>query len=198
MVRQTESSSLNEPLKAPRRRSNANGASLMRMRLESGNAYTDLFLIEGEQFSEAFDNGYEAKFIAGEDNTVKFYAMNGEEKMAVLATDALEGTQVGFVPGKGTAYTISFSCDGMGYYLNDLKLMTSTLINEEATYSFTFEEGDANRFYISRTPIEAPQTPTGVDNTHSGEVKAQKFIYNGKMYIMINGRVYSADGQIVK
>ena len=198
MVRQMESSSLNEPLKAPRRRSNANGASLMRMRLESGNAYTDLFLIEGEQFSEAFDNGYEAKFIAGEDNTVQFYAMNGEEKMAVLATDALEGTQVGFVPGKGTAYTISFSGDGMGYYLNDLKLMTSTLINEEATYSFTFEEGDANRFYISRTPIEAPQTPTGVDNTHSGEVKAQKFIYNGKMYIMINGRVYSADGQIVK
>lgn len=199
MVRETESSSLNEPLKAPSRRSNANGASLMRIRLESGLAHTDLFLIEGGQFSEAFDNGYEAKFIAGEDNTVQFYAMNSEEKMAVLATDALEGTPVGFVPGKGTAYTISFSGDGMGYYLNDVKTQTSTLISEENTYSFEYEAGDdANRFYISATPFEAPSVTTGVTNLDAAAPKAQKIIYNDKMYIMVNGRVYSAEGQMVK
>ena len=191
-----DNQTLTEPLRAPK--ASHEGIELMRIRVADSNAHADLYLFEGSTFSDEFDNGWEAAFMDGDGPSAQLYADVALGRMAVVATDELEGTFLGFVPGQETTYTFSFGGAGMGYYLNDLKLMTSTLINEEATYSFTFEEGDANRFYISRTPIEAPQTPTGVDNTHSGEVKAQKFIYNDKMYIMINGRVYSAEGQIVK
>lgn len=191
-----DNQTLTEPLRAPK--ASHEGIELMRIRVAESNAHADLYLFEGSTFSDEFDNGWEAAFMDGDGPSAQLYADVALGRMAVVATDELEGTFLGFVPGQETTYTFSFGGAGMGYYLNDLKLMTSTLINEEATYSFTFGEGDANRFYISRTPIEAPQTPTGVDNTHSGEVKAQKFIYNDKMYIMINGRVYSAEGQIVK
>jgi hypothetical protein len=134
----------------------------------------------------------------GDEGTTKLYADVALGRMAVVATDELEGTLLGFAPGKEMDYTFSFGGEGMGYYLNDLKLKTSTLISEESTYSFTYADGDTNRFYISRTPIDAPQTSTGVDNTGNGEVKARKFIYRDKMYILINGRVYSVDGALVK
>ena len=155
-------------------------------------------MFEGERFSDEFDNGWEAAYKDGDDGTTKLYADVALGRMAVVATDELEGTLLGFAPGKETEYTFTFGGEGMGYYLNDLKLKKSTPISEGETYSFTYEEGDTNRFYISRTPIDAPQTPTGVENTHGDAVKARKFIYNDKLYIMLNGRVYSAEGQIVK
>ncbi len=193
-----DNQTLTEPLRAPRKVADHAGIELMRIRVAESNAHADLYLFEGSTFSDEFDNGWEAAFMDGDGPSAQLYADVALGRMAVVATDELEGTFLGFVPGQETTYTFSFGGAGMGYYLNDLKLKTSTLINAENSYTFTFEEGDANRFYISSTPIEAPQTPTGVDNTHSGEVKAQKFIYNDKMYIMINGRIYSAEGQIVK
>ena len=193
-----DNKSLTEPLHAPRRVADHAGIELMRIRVADSKTHTDLHLFEGERFSDEFDNGWEAAYMDGDDGTTKLYADVALGRMAVVATDVLEGTLLGFAPGKETEYTFTFGGEGMGYYLNDLKLKTSTLISEEATYSFTYEEGDTNRFYISRTPIDAPQTPTGVENTHSGTVKAHKFIYNDKLYIMLNGRVYSAEGQIVK
>lgn len=193
-----DNKSLTEPLHAPRRVADHAGIELMRIRVADSQTRTDLHLFEGERFSDEFDNGWEAAYMDGDDGTTKLYADVALGRMAVVATDELEGTLLGFAPGKETEYTFTFGGEGMGYYLNDLKLKTSTLISEEATYSFTYEEDDTNRFYISRTPIDAPQTPTGVENTHSGTVKAHKFIYNDKLYIMLNGRVYSAEGQIVK
>ena len=200
-VRSTATANLNEKLRAPGRRTahQQNEFMGMRMRVTDSQTHTDLYLFEGERFSDYYDNGWEAKFMSGDGRSAQFYAMNGDEKMAVLATNDLEGTPVCFTPGNESNYTISFFGDENGYYLNDIKLQNSVRISEGETYTFTYEEGDAaNRFYISRTPIDAPQTSTGVDNTGSGEVKARKFIYRDKMYILINGRVYSADGALVK
>jgi hypothetical protein len=129
----------------------------------------------------------------------QFYAMGVKGKMAVLATDELEGTVVGFEPGKETAYTISFSGAGNGYYLNDVKTQASTLIIDGEVYSFEYEAGDdANRFYISRTPLGAPAITTGINNPDAAAPKVLKVIYNDKLYIIRGGKVYSADGQVVK
>ena len=193
-----DNQTLSEKLHAPRRVADHAGIELMRIRVADSKTHTDLHLFEGERFSDEFDNGWEAAYMDGDDGTTKLYADVALGRMAVVATDELEGTLLGFAPGKETEYTFTFGGEGMGYYLNDLKLKKSTPISEGETYSFTYEEGDTNRFYISRTRIDAPQTPTGVENTHSGTVKAHKFIYNDKLYIMLNGRVYSAEGQIVK
>jgi hypothetical protein len=192
---------LNEPMRSPRRSAAKQIEATMRVRVSGESTHTDVYLLKDARFSDGFDNGWDGHYLSGDDRSAQLYAISEEEgKLAFLAQPEIEGTQLGFAPSKhGNEYTFSFSYDGdEEYYLNDIKLKTSTLISEDATYSFTYGDGDTNRFYISRTPIDAPQTSTGVDNTGSGEVKARKFIYRDKMYIMINGRVYSADGALVK
>ena len=190
---------LNAKLRAPGRRMAANEVTMTNIRVADSKTHTDLSLFEGDRFSEAFDNGWEAEYMSGDGRSAKLYAETEAGQMAVAAMYDYEGTVVGFAPGKETEYTFSFMGEDNGYYLNDIKLQNSVRISEGETYTFTYEEGDTeNRFYISRTPIDAPQISTGVDNTGSGEVKARKFIYRDKMYILINGRVYSADGALVK
>lgn len=192
-----DNKTLTEPLHTPRRNADHASIELMRIRVADSKSHTDLHLFEGERFSDEFDNGWEAAYMDGDDGTTKLYADVALGRMAVLATDLLEGTILGFAPGQEMDYTFSFGGAGMGYYLNDLKLKVATPINEAETYTFTFEEGDTNRFYISKTRIDAPEIATGVDNTSDG-VKAQKILYNDKLYIIVNGRVYSAIGGVVR
>ncbi len=199
MVRTTPNGELNRPLKAPRRAPLSDDAiSLLKLRVEDSSTHTDLYLFEGNRFSDSYDNGWEAKQMGG-DGCMQLYAQNEADKMAVLATDELEGTVVGFEPGKETGYTISFSGEGNGYYLNDIKLRNSVRISEGETYTFTYEEGDAaNRFYISRTAINAPAVATGMENLDAAAPRVQKIIYNDKLYIIRGGRLYDATGKVVK
>lgn len=196
-VRSTASAQLNQPLRAPKREAEAEGIDLMRIRVADSKTHTDLYLFEGEQFSEAFDNGWEAKYMSGDGRSAKLYAETTIGQLAVAAQPEYEGTVLGFAPGQETEYIFTFSGPDKEYYLNDLRLKKSTLISEGESYLFTFEEGDTNRFYISKTRIDAPAIATGTENTADG-AKARKVIVNDKLYIIRNGRVYSAEGIIVK
>ena len=196
MVR-TNKTNYNEKLHAPQRFADEPAVTLTRLRVADTQTHTDLYLFEGEQFSDAFDNGWEAAYMEGDGRSAKLCAETEIGQMAVAALEEIEGTVLNFAPGQEMTYTFTFSGAEKGYYLNDLKLRTATLINEENNYEFTYEEGDANRFYISRTPINSPAINTGVGNTDDG-IKARKILYNNKLYILLNGRVYSAEGAIVK
>ena len=198
-VRSTADAQLNQYLRAPKRRSEAetDGIDLIRIRVADSKTHTDLYLFEGEQFTEEFDNGWEAKYMSGDGRSAKLYAESTIGQLAVAAQPEYEGTVLGFAPGQETEYTFTFSGPNKDYYLNDLKLKKSTLISEDESYFFTFEEGDTNRFYISKTRIDAPAVATGTENTADG-MKAKKVLVNDKLYIILNGKVYSAEGMIVK
>ena len=192
------STDLTAKLRAPQRRAAHDGVELMRIRVADSKTHTDLYLFEGDQFSDAFDNGWEANYRVGTNESAKLYARVATGVMSVAAMSDLEGTPIYFIPGQETEYTFTFGGNGMGYYLNDLKLQQSTLISEGAEYSFTYEKGDAAaRFMISATPYESPQVTTGVENVQT-EDKPRKILYNNKLYIIYNGHVYSAEGAIVK
>jgi hypothetical protein len=189
---------MNVPLRAPKRNVGAQDITLTRMRVEDSNTHTDMYLFEGERFNEEFDNGWEAVYMPGNGSSAQFYALNGEDKMAVMATNELEGTYVGFAPGKESNYTISFFGGEGIYYLNDLKEEKSTLIEHGNTYSFTYEEGDMpQRFLISTTPFGIPSVTTGVGTVEAQE-KVQKVIYNDHVYIIRAGRVYDIVGKEVR
>ena len=192
------STDLTAKLRAPQRRAAHDGVELMRIRVADSKTHTDLYLFEGDQFSDAFDNGWEANYRVGTNESAKLYARVATGVMAVAAMSDLEGTPIYFIPGQETEYTFTFGGNGMGYYLNDLKLQQSTLISEGAEYSFTYEKGDAAaRFMISATPYESPQVTTGTENVQT-EDKPRKILYNNKLYIIYNGHVYSAEGAIVR
>ena len=190
---------LNTPLRAPSRRAKKDIEAIMRVRVSGETTHTDVWLQQDEHFSEDFDNGWEATYVECDNRSSQLYANSELGKMAFLALPDLEGTFLGFAPSRdGNEYLFTFRYVGNEeFYLNDLKLKQSTLISEENSYLFTYEEGDENRFYISRTPLTSPQTPTGVDNTKVTP-KAQKFIYQDKLYILRNGVLYDATGKVVK
>ena len=185
----------NAPLKAPQRLTSEVQEPIT-VYVSGNEMQTRIRLFEdATRFSDEFDNGWEALYMEGYGYAGEMYAM-GTDKMNVLATNNLEGTVVGFVPGQAENYTISFAGDGKGYYLNDIKMEEATLIDEGNTYEFTSDEKtNSARFVISKTPIA--KTPTSVDNINDG-VKARKQMINGALYIIRDGRIYNAEGNLVK
>ena len=201
-VRGSESKNYTEPLRAPRRRSAGRADSdieALRLAVSDAKGVAYIYLLEGEQFTEGYDNGWELSYTANS-KYGKLYAISPEQgDMMALARPSLEGTMVGFQPGESSEYTITFNETDGYYYLNDLKMEQSTLIQAGESYTFSVEEGEsANRFLISSVPFNKPGIVTGVTNPNAEAPKAQKVIYNDKLYIIRGGKVFSADGQLVK
>ncbi|MBQ6979008.1 MAG: InlB B-repeat-containing protein [Paludibacteraceae bacterium] len=191
----------NEPLHAPSRSMRAEEIKVLRLCVEDaqvGKSY--IYLCEGDEFTEERDRGWEAKQTIGSGKYGKLYAIDqARDYMMSIARPSLEGTPVGFICGQSTEYTISFNETDGTYYLNDLEKQQSTLIQEGESYTFTTTKGNhPNRFIISATPFEAPSVATGMTNLDAAAPKVQKIIYNDKLYIIRGGKVYSADGQVVK
>ncbi len=162
LVRSTDVSSdeINTPLRAPKKQDNS--VSTMRIRVADSRTYTDIYLAQHPLFTNAFDNGWDAEFVEGDGRSASLYAITPIGEMAVAAVPEIEGTNLGFARGKETEYTFSFGYTGSMLYLNDTRERRSTLITDWNTYRFTAsDDDDANRFYISATPIEA-QVPSGL------------------------------------
>lgn len=167
----------------------------------TGSRYADrVVILAREDFSTAFDNGWDGKNINEPGVAPIIYALRADgTKDAVSAIPTFEGTVVGFRQGEDNQYTFSFNYDGEDiWYLNDLKEEKSTLIDAANTYSFVAEAGDAEaRFIISATPIQ--KLPTGIGNdANDGMVKVRKLIINDQLFIIRAGRMYNAVGSIVK
>ena len=153
-----------------------------------------------EDFAEGYEDGWDGAYIEGESQTPKLYTPSIDGNMFINCLPQIEGTVVSFRKGSDdSAYTFSFKYDGEEeYYLNDLKEQTSTLINNENTYMFSAEAEDATaRFIISATPVQ--KVTTGVDPANGGQdAKVRKVIINDHIYIIRGGRMYSAEGALVK
>ena len=192
---------MNAYLRAPKRRTGETheGIELMVLHLTGGKVNNDLFMFEGEQFSDEFDNGWEATFKEDEEIPTQLYSPTTAGKMAVAALPTLEGAKVNFTTNEAGEYTFTFSGAESGYYLNDLKEQKSALVKEGNAYVFTLEDGEAaDRFYISRTPLGAPAIATGVDEIDAEAMKVRKIIHNDQLYIIRGGQLYDATGKVVK
>ena len=191
------------PMRAPKRVAAENEPAVMKIKA-TGSRYSEwIVILEREDFSAGFDNGWDGKNLNEPGVAPILYALREDgTKDAVSAIPTYEGTVVGFRIGEDNNYTFSFNYDGEDiWYLNDLKEEKSTLIDAANTYSFVAEAGDAEaRFIISATPIA--KLPTGIDNdandANDGMVKVRKLIINDQLYIIRAGRMYNAVGSIVK
>lgn len=188
----------NAALKAPKRYQ-ADEPSMMRLRVADTATYTDLYLIEGEEFSDEFDNGYDGKYQQCDGRSAALYALSPIGNMAVLAQQSINNTAIVFRPGRQNEYTFTFGYNGeVAYYLNDLLLEQSTEIREGNEYRFTCNEGDMeSRFVVSTTPFGAPDITTGIGNAGHPE-KVQKIMYKDHIYIIRAGRVYDIVGKEVR
>lgn len=104
---------------------------------------------------------------------VNIYAMGGE-KAAILATEDLENTYVGFSTVEGGKFTISFAnVEGREFVLVDHETGAQVAMVEGNTYEFTAAANSVNdyRFEI----VSAAKMPTAIENAEA--VKSAKGIY---------------------
>jgi hypothetical protein len=199
-VVRSATNTMNAELHAPARRGiKAAEVDGYRIRVADSLTQTDMYLFEDMSFTTDFDNGWEGYYMPCDGRSAQLYAQTALGKMAVAALPDLEGTLLGFKPGKSSEYTFSFGTNAGVYYLNDIKTQTSTLMQEGYEYTFTWEDGDdTNRFIISATPF-AKTTPTGIEDGSLQKVDGvQKVLYKDHMYIIRGGRVFDATGGLVK
>ncbi|MBR0065312.1 MAG: hypothetical protein IJQ06_06940 [Paludibacteraceae bacterium] len=159
-----------DPNNAPAR--NMQSSNKMNMAVCYADGYDNISFIESSQFSEEFDNGYDAvKYM--NTNSVKLYAMNNEEPMAIVATDNVDGTFIGIDAPKAGNYTMYFyGINGMEYMLVDMQTGDVMKAEEGARYDFFAEEGrNDHRFQI----VGVNKIPTAIEQTEAG--KSMKGIY---------------------
>lgn len=191
------------PMHAPKRAVAAeNEPAVMKIKA-TGSRYSErIVILERGDFSAGFDNGWDGKNLNEPGVAPILYALREDgTKDAVSAIPTYEGTVVGFRQGEDNAYTFSFDYDGEDvWYLNDLQELQSTLISEENRYAFTSSASDSEaRFIISATPIH--KTPTGMETVTGDGLSVtgvRKILINNHLYIIKNGRLYGADGRLVK
>ena len=187
---------------APRRSIRDDKPDKMRLYINSENGYGDmLYLLEREDFSEGFENGWDGPKLFGESVAPQLYAITPDGNMAINCVPDWEGTVVGFRAGtEDNMYTFSFEYEGeQTWYLNDLKAEESTRILSGNTYEFSTASGDMEaRFIISATPIS--YVPTGVENSDIRDQKSdvRKLLIDGHVYIIRNGRMYDATGVMIR
>lgn len=194
------------PNRAPRRTAadayEAGEPAKMRLFVNAASGYGDmLYMLEREDFSEDFENGWDARKMFGESVAPQLYAITPDGNMAINCVPTFEGTILGFRKGANdNGYTFTFDYDGAdSWYLLDLKEQVSTLITTNSSYMFVAAADDlAARFIISRTPLNYTDgVTTGVDN-HTTSAASQKLLIDGVLYIIRNGRIYSAEGALLK
>ncbi len=188
------------PTRAPKRTLDAE-VDLMQLNLSAESGLRDrVLLYVSDDFStDELDNGWEAYKLSGEAFAPQLCANTPLGEMAISATKDIEGTVLGFYAGsQDDHYTFTFDYNGEDtWYLNDLDEKQSTVIDSENEYAFTASKGTvaAKRFTISKSPIH--NIPTGNDDVNDG-VKARKLMMNGTLYIIRDGRIYDAQGALVK
>lgn len=166
----------------------------------NGTQYSDrVVILAREDFSEGFDNGWDGEKLSFGAEAPSVYVINEQGGYdAVSAIPGFEGTLVGFRAGTNNSCTMTFEYDGEEiWYLNDLQTQQSTLIDSELTYTFSTSSYDNEaRFIISATPIR--KITTGNESVGAEAAKVRKLIINDKLYIIRGGRMYSADGAMIK
>lgn len=185
---------------APTRRRNTLNKAVIEITADNG-AKDYVRLVEGNQFSDEFDNGYDAsKFMNNE--SFQLFANAGEEHMSTLATDNLEGTTLSLTTKSQTSFTMTFrNVNGLGYAIRDMLTGTEVEIVEGATYMFSVPANAsvAGRFQV----VEPKKLPTAIEDVE--ENAAVKGIYTltgqyvGNDYHNLPAGVYVVNGKkIVK
>lgn len=187
---------------APARRVADMNTTRMYIAVTAANGQSDeVFFVEDANYSDAFDNGYDASKYMNP-NTINVFANQNGIDLGTVASDNLNGKTLSLKTNGELAYTMSFkNVEGEEYAIRDNVTGAVINIEEGATYEFAAQPNSTieGRFEI----VAAAKLPTAIENT---EVKANvKGIYTimgqylGENFDILPAGVYVVDGvKIVK
>lgn len=182
----------------PATKGNAPGAPAAKVwdkasiRIAAENQVSDrAVIVEADQFSSDFENGYDTKKYMNEEVCVY---VNADNKYDIYATDDVNNTFVGFNCKNAGKFIVSFEGVTGNFALVDTKTNARIEMSEGNTYEFLAEAGeDAYRFQI----VEAAKAPTNTPATKAA-VKATKALINDQIVINNGERFFNMLGTDVK
>ena len=160
-----------------------------------------IHLLQGERFTEGFDNGWDGYYMGTDGRVPGLCALSVAGQMQVSAQPEIDNTTLAFTAGKSDTYTLSFSLfeaedDPLAetLYLNDMQLRKSCPIDNLHTYTFQTGESDMeNRFVISHIAFEDQDTPTGIADLATVD---QQLLLNNPAREMLTIRIYDPAGKL--
>ena len=186
------------PNRAPRRLV-AEEANKIRLFVHAESGYGDqLYMWERSDFSEAFENGWDGHKLFGESVAPQLFALSPDGDLAINCIPTFEGVQMGFKAGEqdnSYTFTFEYSDEAQPLYLLDINTNTYTQITSDTSYSFTTTDTDVhNRFVLT---YNAPSTPTALETTPA-VTTGKKVMYDNHLFILHNGRIFSAQGAMIQ
>ncbi len=190
-----EASHSNTPLRAKRAEEQQKGS--LCVMVEADGWKDQVFLLESEEYDAAFENGYDAhKLMQG---NLNIFTIEGDEALAVDATNRIAGTKIGVRTGEETAYTLTFGAlsGEAEWSLYDAETQATIDIEEGMQYTFFAEPNSEirDRFYITERN-DAPAITTDLEEVNTGAA-SHKFIKDGRLYVIKNGLIYNTLGVAV-
>ncbi len=185
----------NTPLRAKRAEEQKKGS--LCVMVEADGWRDQVYLLESEEYDAAFENGYDAhKLMQG---NLNIFTLEGEEALAVDATNRIAGTKIGVRTGEETAYTLTFGAlsGETEWSLFDAQAQETIAIEEGMQYTFFAEPNSEirDRFYITERN-DAPAITTDLENVVDG-AESRKFIKDGRLFVIKNGMIYDMLGVVV-
>lgn len=188
------------PNHAPRRaQAESEEANKLRLFVRTESGYGDLlYMWERSDFSEAFENGWDGHKLFGESVAPQLFALSPDGDLAINCIPSFEGVQMGFKAGEqdnSYTFTFEYSDEAQPLYLLDISTNTYTQITSDTSYSFTTTDTDVhNRFVLT---YNAPSTPTALETTPA-VTTGKKVMYDNHLFILHNGRIFSAQGAMIQ
>lgn len=185
-----------KPLRAPERMTESSTIGALKITIAANELVDHAYLLESDQYDTAYENGYDALKMQSGD--INIFTVEGNEQLAVDATNSIAGTRIGVRTGDTTAYVMTFThLNGEPLALYDSETGLTWDIEEGTEYTFYAAPNSeiVNRFQI----VKRANDPTGtadIDETNS--VRAHKFIKDGQLFILKNGVLYTATGAVVR
>lgn len=181
------------------RRDAAEEANKIRLFVHAESGYGDLlYMWERSDFSEDFENGWDGHKLFGESVAPQLFALSPDGNLAISCIPTFEGVQMGFKAGEqdnNYTFTFEYSDEAQPLYLLDVKENTYTQITGATSYSFTTTDTDVhNRFVLT---YNAPSAPTAIETTPAATT-GKKVMYDNHLYILRNGRIFSAQGAMIQ
>lgn len=174
--------------------------------MEAGEFRDALTYLIQSDYTEAFEfNADMYKMLNNKDTRVNLYGLMESTEMSFVAVNAETmnaSVPVGFsVPAAGE-FTIGLSNDQISgvqsVWLTDNEMnITWDLMSGD--YEFNVGQKETNNTRFTLRIVMTPQTPTDIGGGGEPDRRdVRKVIFNDKLYIIVDGKVYDATGKTVK
>ena len=173
----------------------SNNFNTLKIQITSSTSNDRLYLIEHENTTDYFDNGYDAEKIFDNPNGPQIYATTPFGYASISTNSSFDGQTIGFVANnENEIYTMTFNTEKLHSYDELYIYDTETeiyidILNEETYQFYASTTPNDKRFYITSNKSNTPgsDTPTNIEKTTWDDIVNE----NQPIYI------YSITGQLI-